>query len=337
MAQAKPIPISATTLAAFKAIAEVRAWAQPSQRIAHEPEAFLRCMDQPFLLTLIGLPEAPICRLLYREHLIEIGLADCIIEDVDLSVLVRHAESETLVRAILDQASGWAFRRRLADPSQQTSRSSQAAFPPAVAHLDRSANVQCLDNEAFGHPSHVGHPTVSTQVTEYAAALGQAIPLHNGGRALHAVRQSESVIDLRSDTSSPGHPAVGRPAFDRLPHTRANGLRRFPREVARWHASHTDTAIATGAAPTGGYRPRETDSLVRSLTVPHILAGAGGDVVRYLAELPEFGESEPLLLAAAAIARSRLDVAESAIHQAEAEEALPQPAQPTECCSMSLC
>ncbi len=184
MAQAMPMPISATTLAAFNVIAELRAWALPSQRIVHQPEAFLRCMDQPFLLTLIGLPAAPIYRLLYGEHLIEIGLAECFIEDVDLSVLVRHAQSsETLVRAILDQASGWAFRRRLADPSQQTSRSLQAAFRPAGAQLDRSANVQCLDNEAFGLPSHVGHPIVSTQVTEYAApALGQAMPLHNGGR-----------------------------------------------------------------------------------------------------------------------------------------------------------
>ena len=64
MAQAKPMSISVTTLAAFNAIAELRAWAVPLQRFAHQP-GFLRCMDEAFLLTLTGSPAAPVYRLLY--------------------------------------------------------------------------------------------------------------------------------------------------------------------------------------------------------------------------------------------------------------------------------
>lgn len=111
------MPISATTLRAFNLMAELRAWVPPSQQLVHRPVAFLRCMDQTFLLRLIGSPAAPIYRVLYEKHLIEIGLADCLIENVDLSVLVRHGvqPSETLVRAILDETPGRAFRRCLVE------------------------------------------------------------------------------------------------------------------------------------------------------------------------------------------------------------------------------
>src|SRR5215213_1783672 len=150
MAQAKPMPISATTLRAFTLMAELRAWALPSQQLVHRPEAFLRCMEKAFRL--IGSPAAPIHRVLYEKHLIEIGLADCFIGNVDLSVLVRHGGQppETLVRAILDETPGRAFRRCLSDLSLETSSSVQAALRQAAlqqadARIDRSANVLPLN------------------------------------------------------------------------------------------------------------------------------------------------------------------------------------------------
>ena len=337
MAKAMPMPISATTLDAFKVIADLRAWTLPSRWLLHRPEAFLRCMNQAFQR--ICSPAAPIYRRLYGEHLIEIGLAECFIEDVDLNLLLRHDHPpETLIRAILDQGPDRPFRLCFADLSFQTSRSVQTALRQADSQVDRSANAQPPDNDPFvGLPSRVGHPIIGTHVADQAAlALAEALPLHDDGGVLHTLRQSESVIDLRSDTLRPGHVAVGRTAFDRLPHARPHGLRRFPHEVAHWHASRTEPALATAVAPTDGYGPPGTSALARSLTVPRILAGAGGDVVRYLADVPEFVESEPLLLAAAAIARSRLDVAESAIHRAEAARALPQRDKATELLNVAL-
>ena len=47
-----------------------------------------------------------------------------------------------------------------------------------------------------------------------------------------------------------------------------------------------------------------------------ILAGSDGAVVRLIVECSEFGESEPLLLAAAALAHSWFDIAESALVRA---------------------
>jgi LuxR family transcriptional regulator, maltose regulon positive regulatory protein len=60
-------------------------------------------------------------------------------------------------------------------------------------------------------------------------------------------------------------------------------------------------------------------ALVRSLAVPRILAGEAADIVELVVTQPEFGESEPLLLAAAALARNWLDITESALARANAE------------------
>jgi len=70
----------------------------------------------------------------------------------------------------------------------------------------------------------------------------------------------------------------------------------------------------------------EARTLVRSLVVGRILAGAGKDVVQLVIEQTEFGESEPLLLAGAALAQSWLDITDLALARAGSE--LAQTAEP---------
>ena len=66
--------------------------------------------------------------------------------------------------------------------------------------------------------------------------------------------------------------------------------------------------------------------LAGSLAVPRILAGAGADLVQLVIDVEQLGESEPMLLAGAALAYSWLDIAESALARASAELArTPQP------------
>ena len=70
--------------------------------------------------------------------------------------------------------------------------------------------------------------------------------------------------------------------------------------MARWHAGRGDRSRYSGGAD---WLRAVGDGGAGSIANrPQILAGAGGDVVRYLAEVPEFGETEPLLLAAVASA-----------------------------------
>jgi LuxR family maltose regulon positive regulatory protein len=88
----------------------------------------------------------------------------------------------------------------------------------------------------------------------------------------------------------------------------------------------TDPSAAIDLAVDEGNYPWAARALVRSLAIPRILAGAGSDVVQLVVAHPEFGESEPLLLAAAALVRSWIDITESALALASAELArVPEP------------
>jgi LuxR family maltose regulon positive regulatory protein len=66
--------------------------------------------------------------------------------------------------------------------------------------------------------------------------------------------------------------------------------------------------------------------MIRSLAVSRMLAGASPEVVQLVVEQKEFGESEPLLLAGAALAHSWLDIAKSALDRASFK--LAQAAEP---------
>ena len=63
----------------------------------------------------------------------------------------------------------------------------------------------------------------------------------------------------------------------------------------------------------------EARTLLRSMVIGRILAGAGTGVVQLVLEESEFGESEPLLLAGAALAHSWLDIADLALARAGSE------------------
>ena len=101
-------------------------------------------------------------------------------------------------------------------------------------------------------------------------------------------------------------------------------------------SSSDDPADAIQRATQAGDWAWAARALVRSLAVPRILAGADGALVRQIVEFREFGESEPLLLAAAPVAHSWFDIAESALVRAASE--LNQAAQPeaTELVSLML-
>jgi LuxR family maltose regulon positive regulatory protein len=88
-----------------------------------------------------------------------------------------------------------------------------------------------------------------------------------------------------------------------LAETYPMGLRSFPLSVV----------------PAESDRTLEARALVRSLEVSRILAGAGTEVVQLVIEQAEFGESEPLLLAGAALAHSWLDITELALARASSE------------------
>jgi LuxR family maltose regulon positive regulatory protein len=84
------------------------------------------------------------------------------------------------------------------------------------------------------------------------------------------------------------------------------------------YAAPTDSATAIDHALSDGNYACAA-RLVRSLVVPRVLAGTDRDVVQLVLTQPEFSESEPLLLAAAALTRGWIDIAESALARGKSE------------------
>jgi hypothetical protein len=99
----------------------------------------------------------------------------------------------------------------------------------------------------------------------------------------------------------------------------AQALKSVPAELIPYPSGTGVSILPLRTAP-------DARQLVKTLAIPRMLAGAGGDIVQLVVELEEFGESEPLLLAGAALAYSWLDIAESALDRARSE--LAQSARP---------
>jgi LuxR family transcriptional regulator, maltose regulon positive regulatory protein len=98
----------------------------------------------------------------------------------------------------------------------------------------------------------------------------------------------------------------------------------------------TPPASAASLPPVLGEVSWNGRALVRSLAVARILAGAGNDVVEQVIEQKELGESEPLLLAGAALAHSWLEIAELALARAGSELAEAAEPEVTEVLSLAL-
>jgi LuxR family maltose regulon positive regulatory protein len=95
-------------------------------------------------------------------------------------------------------------------------------------------------------------------------------------------------------------------------------------------------SLAIEIAIEGGDWEWAGQALMRSWAVPRIVAGAGRDIVQAVIEHKEFGESEPLLLAGAALARSWCDIAEFALARATAELAETAEAEITDLLSLAI-
>ena len=156
---------------------------------------------------------------------------------------------------------------------------------------------------------------VATSVAEEVPAeLGYAMAADNSALTLDSIAGYDGFIDLRPDGSFRCHPLLRRAALARLSRRSPSAVQDAYRQAAQWAAR----------------------AHVRSLAVPRMLAGAGSDVVRQVIESKEFAESEPLLLAAAALTHSWLDLAESALARATFELAQTRQAETTDVFSLAL-
>jgi LuxR family transcriptional regulator, maltose regulon positive regulatory protein len=228
-------------------------------------------------------------------------------------VLDQHGvtATEATIRAVVEHTAGWACGVRLAALSLQRSGSVEAAMRDTDEQINRFLDRKIISKL----PPVARDMIVATSVAEEVpAGLAYSMAGNNDVLLLDAIAGYDGFIDLHPDGSFHCHPLLRRAALARLARSTPATVQGAYRQAAQWTAR----------------------AHVRSLAVPRMLAGAGGDVVHQVLESKEIGESEPVLLAAAALAHSWLETAESALARARSELAqVPQP-ETTEVFSLAL-
>ena len=109
-----------------------------------------------------------------------------------------------------------------------------------------------------------------------------------------------------------------------------------PSSIVLICSAPNDPSVAIELAMKAGDWAWAVRALVRSLAVSRILAGAGSSVAQLVVEQVGLGESEPLLLAGAALAHSWLDIAESALARASSDLAKAAEPEATDVVSLGL-
>ena len=312
--------------------------AEPSHVLYHDLEMLLSQANHQLSVVLIcsGSPALPGYLDLGSGELMTIGFQDLMMDENEVKlVLDRHRvnPTEQTIRAVLEHTVGWAHGVRLAALSLQRSESVEAALRETDEHIRRF-----LDNKIISRlaPATRDMIVATSIVEEVPTELAYAMAVDKGELLLDSIAGHDGFIDLRSDGSLRCHPLIRRAALARLSRRSPSTLQSTYRQAAQWHADQGDPAVAIELAMKAGDWPWAARALVRSLAVPRMLAGAGGDVVKHVLEVKELGESEPLLLAGAALAHAWFDIAESAL--ARATSALAQAPQPemTEIVSLAL-
>ena len=290
--------------------------AQLSAWLSQDLELLLAEANHQLSVVLIcsGAPALPIYLDLGSADLMKIGFDDLVMDEHEVElVLDQHGvtATEATVAAVLEHTSGWACGVRLAALSLQGSGSVEAALCETDEQINRFLDRKIISNL----PPVARDMIVATSVAEEVSAdLAYSMAANSGALLLDSITGYDGFIDLRPDGSFRCHPLLRRAALARL-------SRRSPSAVQ------------------GAYRQaahRAARAHVRSLAVPRMLAGAGSDIVQQVVESKEFAESEPLLLAAAALTHSWLDLAESALARATSElTQAPQP-ETTDAVSLAL-
>jgi LuxR family transcriptional regulator, maltose regulon positive regulatory protein len=290
--------------------------AEPSFSLSQHLEMLLSQADHQLSVVLIcsGSAALPLYLDLGSADLMKIGFKDLVMDEGEVKlVLDQHGvtATEATIRAVLEHTVGWACGVRLAALSLQRSGSVEAALRETDEQINRFFDSKIISKL----PRVVRDMIVVTSVAEEVPAeLAYSMAGSDTGLLLDAIAGYDGFIELRTDGSFRCHPLLRRAALARFARRSPSAVQGAHRQAAQWAAR----------------------AHVRSLVVPRMLAGAGSDVVQQVVESKEVAESEPLLLAAAALAHSWFDIAESALARATSELAqAPQP-ETTDVFSLAL-
>jgi LuxR family maltose regulon positive regulatory protein len=244
-----------------------------------------------------------------------LGIDDLRLDEQEIAKLLAMrgvAADAATASSLCARTFGWARGIALAvEPLQRR------PVTEALAEFDLAID-QLLDREVLAGFAPAGRELImrTSVVTEVPAGLAHALMGSELALSPALVTCEKGFVEVKADGSFRCHPLLRAAALRRLDEDWPALAREARRAAAAWH-------VENGDRPTGIQLASDLEdwswvakALVRSLAVPSIILGAAEAGADRVVERSEVSSAEPLILAAAAVRRGDLQVAEAALDQA---------------------
>ncbi|MCW2803347.1 MAG: hypothetical protein JWN06_1564 [Propionibacteriaceae bacterium] len=218
------------------------------------------------------------------------------------------------VSSVYGRTYGWARGVGIAAEALDTSS------PPDVMDQVDLALDDVVEREVLTQFPAAGRELIlrTSVAAEISAGVACAIMGADPRLSPGLLESRDGFVDIRPDGSFRCHPLLRRTALRRLEQDWPALAREARRAAAAWYVDSGDTAAGLQLAAEAGDWNWIATALVRSMAVPSIVLGAADGATARSVERSDAGTAEPLILAAAAVARGDVPAADVALARGRA-------------------
>ena len=217
-----------------------------------------------------------------------------------------------MIASVTTQTDGWALGVDLVARTLAVSADRDQAFGDLYGVLDEVIEAEVLAQL----PAACRELIVRTSVAEEVSiGLCRAIMGEDVTWPTAWIDDAQGFVELGRDGSWRCHPLLRRSARRRLDHDWPSLSRAAQRAASSWNVDHGNRSAGLALAAELGDWTWVSTTLVRSLTVPSILLGAADQVTADIAGRALLATTEPLIVAAAAVAAGEPQTAEMVLEQ----------------------
>ena len=265
------------------------------------------------VITCTGTPAIDLARLGAGVRYAHIGVRSLQMDEHEVAEVLTRAGVTTdpaMIATVTTHTDGWALGVDLVARTLAVSDGDQA-FGDFNGVLDEVIEAEVLAQL----PAACRELIVRTSVVEEVSiGLGRAIMGEDVTWARAWIDDAQGFVELSRDGSWRCHPLLRRCARRRLDHDWPSLSRAARRTASRWNVDHGNRSAGLALAAELGDWTWASRSLVRSLAVPTILLGAADQATADIAGRA-LATTEPLIVAAAAVAAGEPQTAETALAQ----------------------
>ncbi len=265
------------------------------------------------LIICTGSPAVDLARLSASGRCVRIGVDVMTMDAEEVEELLRRRGLPTdrgACAAIATQTAGWALGvDRAAGFLAETGPRDQALSELSGALAD------VIEDEVLAQLPAAGREVIirTSVAAEVTPELSRMIMGEDVTELDSWIDESAGFVETLADGAWRCHPLLRRAAQRRLEEDWPALLRGSRRATARWNVEHGDRAVGLALAAEIGDWPWAASALVQSLAVPSLLLGVADQAMLDIVDQGQRLSSEPLIVAADAIAGGAPEVAESAL------------------------